>query len=89
MERFTVEQSNEKKMEYMRSALYFVSEYFNIKNSLGWETDALEAFGDEINEYSKAAREILIFDQSQCDYMDGLKKRVNNAFDKVLEELDG
>lgn len=88
MERFTIEQSNEKKMEYMRSALYFVSEYFNIKNSISFETDALKVFGEEINEYSKASREILIFDQSNCYYMDELRKRVNKAFDKVLEELD-
>lgn len=87
MERFTVSQSEEKKMFYMNFIFYFINEYFKIKNELGRETDELEALGDAINSYSNIVKDIMIFDQSQCDFMDNMRKVVWNAYDAVISSL--
>ena len=87
MERFTVSQSEEKKMFYMNFIFYFINEYFKIKNELGRETDELEALGDAINSYSNIVKDIMIFDQSQCDFMDNMRKTVWNAYDAVISSL--
>ena len=83
MERFTVKQSEEKKMFYMN----FINEYFKIKNELGRETDELEELGDAINSYSNTVKDIMIFDQSQCDFMDNMRKVVWDAYDAVIQNL--
>lgn len=87
MERFTIEQSEEKKMFYMNFIFYFINEYFKIKNELGLETDELEELGDAINSYSNTVKDIMIFDQSQCDFMDNMRKVVWNAYDAVIQNL--
>lgn len=87
MERFSVKQSEEKKMFYMNFIFYFINEYFKIKNELGWETDELEELGDAINSYSNTVKDIMIFDQSQCDFMDNMRKVVWDAYDKVINNL--
>ena len=87
MERFTVSQSEEKKMFYMNFIFYFINEYFKIKNELGRETDELEALGDAINSYSNTVKDIMIFDQSQCDFMDNMRKVVWKAYDSVISSL--
>lgn len=87
MERFTVNQSEEKKMFYMNFIFYFINEYFKIKNELGRETDELEALGDAINNYSNIVKDIMIFDQSQCDFMDNMRKVVWDAYDAVINSL--
>lgn len=87
MERFTVSQSEEKKMFYMNFIFYFINEYFKIKNELGLETDELEELGDAINSYSNTVKDIMIFDQSQCDFMDNMRKVVWNAYDAVIQNL--
>ncbi len=87
MERFTVSQSEEKKMFYMNFIFYFINEYFKIKNELGRETQELEEFGDAINSYSNTVKDIMIFDQSQCVFMDSMRKTVWDAYDKVINSL--
>jgi hypothetical protein len=87
MERFTLNQSEEKKMFYMNFIFYFINEYFKIKNELGRETEELEKFGDSINSYSDAVKDIMIFDQSQCDFMDNMRKTIWNAYDAVINSL--
>lgn len=87
MERFTIEQSEEKKMFYMNFIFYFINEYFKIKNELGHETDELEELGYAINSYSNTVKDIMIFDQSQCDFMDNMRKTVWNAYDAVIQNL--
>lgn len=87
MERFSADQSEALKMFYMNFIFFFINEYFKIKNELGWETDELEEFGDAINSYSNTVKDIMIFDQSQCDFMDNMRKTVWNAYDKVINSL--
>lgn len=87
MERFTVSQSEEKKMFYMNFIFYFIGEYFKIKNELGCETEELEKFGDAINNYSNTVKDIMIYDQSQCDFMDSMRKTVWNTYDAVINNL--
>lgn len=87
MERFTANQSEEKKVFYMNFIFYFIGEYFKIKNELGRETEELEKFGDAISDYSNTVKDIMIFDQSQCDFMDNMRKTVWNAYDAVINSL--
>ena len=87
MERFTVNQSEEKKMFYMNFIFYFIGEYFKIKNELCRETKELEEFGDAINNYSNTVKDIMIYDQSQCDFMDNMRKTVWDAYDAVINNL--
>lgn len=87
MERFNVKQSEEKKIFYMNFIFYFINEYFKVKNELGWETDELEELGDAIDIYSNTVKDIMIFDQSQCDLMDNMRKVVLDAYDKVISNL--
>ena len=87
MERFTVKQSGKNKMFYMNFIFYFINEYFKIKNELGRETDELEELGDAINSYSNTVKDIMIFDQSQCDFMDNMRKVVWDAYDAVINSL--
>lgn len=87
MERFTVKQSEEKKMFYMNFIFYFINEYFKIKNELCRETEELEKFGDAINSYSNTVKDIMIYDKSQCDFMDNMRKVVWNAYDAVIQNL--
>ena len=87
MERFSVDQSEALKMIYMKFIFYFINEYFKIKNELGQETDELEKFGDAINSYSNTVKDIMIYDKSQCDFMDNMRKVVWNAYDAVINSL--
>ena len=87
MERFSVYQSEALKMFYMNFIFYFINEYFKIKNELGRETDELEKFGDAINSYSNTVKDIMIYDKSQCDFMDNMRKVVWNAYDAVIQNL--
>ncbi len=87
MERFTVNQSEEKKMFYMNFIFYFIGEYFKIKNELGRETEELEELGNAINNYSNTVKDIMIYDQSQCDFMDNMRKTVWDAYDTVINNL--
>ena len=87
MERFSVNQSEALKMFYMNFIFYFINEYFKIKNELGRETDELEELGDAINSYSNTVKDIMIYDKSQCDFMDNMRKTVWNAYDAVINSL--
>lgn len=87
MERFTVNQSEEKKISYTSFIFYFIGEYFKIKKELGWETEELERFGDVISEYSDAVKDIMVFDQNQCEFMDNMRKTVWDAYDAVIQNL--
>ena len=87
MERFSANQSEALKMFYMNLIFYFINEYFKIKNELGRETDELEELGDAINSYSNTVKDIMIYDKSQCDFMDNMRKVVWDAYDAVIQNL--